>query len=64
MGTLHSPAKRATGKARSTARHPVAVKPVDEHLRLKISKINAERMDAAVQQLGAGKGVEWNPFKK
>ncbi len=64
METLLSPAKRATAKARSTARHRVDVKAVDEHARLKKSRINAERMDAAVKQLNAGQGVEWNPFKK
>lgn len=64
MKTLHSSAKRLTGKSRSTARHRAAVEPVDEHSRLKKSKINAERMDAAVKRLGVGKGVECNPFKK
>ncbi len=64
MQTLLSPAKRSTGKARSATRHHVAAAPVDEQVRLKKSKINAEHMDAAVKQLAAGKGVEWNPFKK
>ena len=64
METLLSPAKRATAKARSTAQHRVNVTPVDEHVRLKKSKVNAARMDAAVKQLDAGQGVEWNPFKK
>lgn len=64
MQTLLSPAKRSTGKARSTTRHHAAATPADEHVRLKKSKINADHMDAAVKQLAAGKGVEWNPFKK
>lgn len=63
MKPLLSPAKRNTGKACSTARHRVTTKPVDEHVRQKKSKVNASHMDAAVEQLSAGKGVEWNPFK-
>ena len=64
MQTLLAPAKRTTAKARSTARHHATATPVDEHARLKKSKVNADHMDAAVKQLAAGKGVEWNPFKK
>lgn len=64
METTLSPAKRPTAKVRSAARHRAAISPVDEHLRLKKSKVNTDLMDAAVKQLAAGKGVEWNPFKK
>ena len=64
MESTLSPAKRSTAKARLVARHRSAAQPVDEHVRLKKSKVNADLMDAAVKQLAAGKGVEWNPFKK
>ena len=50
---------RAGGKARGVAHAPTT----DDHLRLKASKVNAVRMDAAVAELKAGKGVKWDPFK-
>ena len=52
---------RAGGKTRGLAHAPAA--DDDDHQRLKASKINAARMDAAVAELKAGKGVKWDPFK-
>lgn len=42
---------------------PAHAPTTDDHLRLKASKVNAVRMDAAVAELKAGKGVKWDPFK-
>ncbi len=50
---------RAGGKTRGLAH----VSAADDHQRLKASKINAARMDQAVAELKAGKGVQWDPFK-
>ena len=53
--------KRTPIKAR---RQIDAQQSVDEHQRLKKSKVNADLMDAAVAELKAGKGVRWKPFEK
>ena len=57
--SVKKPARAASGKARGLAHAPAA----DDHQRLKASRINAARMDAAVAELKAGKGVKWDPFK-
>ena len=53
--------KRTPIKAR---RQIVSQRPVDEHQRLKKSKVNADLMDAAIAELKAGKCVRWSPFEK
>jgi hypothetical protein len=50
-------------KPRAVERHQLAADWSDEHARLKGSKVNANCMNAAMAQLAAGKGQEWNPFE-
>ena len=57
---VKKPVRAASTKAHGIAHSPVA----DDHQRLKASKVNAARMDAAVAELKAGKGVKWDPFTR